>query len=108
MSNFLAMGSASLRISRGLTFLSIATIISAKNKLITMLVTLFLIACNDFVELILNTLKSIRRKHRIFEILSRSKLNSIESIILKPIQKSNVDKKGYAYIHNSVKGYWRY
>ena len=49
------MRSASLRISRSLTFLSIATIISAKNKLITMLVTLFLIACNDFVELILNT-----------------------------------------------------
>ena len=105
MSKFPVMSSISLLTSRSLTFLSIAKIISAKTKFITMLVTLFLIACNDFVELILNTLKSIRIKHKIFEILSRSKLNSIESIILKPIQKSNVDKKGYAYIHNSVKGY---
>ena len=39
------MSSVSLLTSRSLTFLSIATI----------MVTLFLIACNDFVELILNT-----------------------------------------------------
>ena len=55
MSNFLVMSSVSLLTSRSLTFLSIATIILAKTKFITMLVTLFLIACNDFVELILNT-----------------------------------------------------
>ena len=43
-----------------------------------------------FGNLILNTFKDMRRKYKIIEALPPSKLSNIESIVLKPIEDSNI------------------
>lgn len=43
-----------------------------------------------FGNLILNTFKDMRRKYKIIEALPLSKLSNIESIVLKPIEDSNI------------------
>ena len=43
-----------------------------------------------FGNLILNTFKDMRRKYKLIEVLPPSKLSNIESIVLKPIEDSNI------------------
>ena len=50
-------------------------------------------------------LRHIRRKYKDIEVIPKVKFNSIESIILKSIQKSSINEKIYICINNKVKRY---
>ena len=60
-------------------------------------ITLLFITCNGFVKL-LKAFKKIKSKHEKIEILAKIKLNSIESIISKAIQYSNISEKDYVLL----------
>ena len=44
----------------------------------------------------------MRSTHKKIEVLPKSTLSSIASIILKPIQESNIGKKDYAFINDEL------
>lgn len=77
--------------------INISFIIWTISICFTWFITLLFITCNGFVKL-LKAFKKIKSKHEKIEILAKIKLNSIESIISKAIQYSNISEKDYVLL----------
>ena len=86
--------------SESTTVASFISEIGAPDRLTVMCITLFFTL--GFVKLFLGAMKNKRDKHKKIEIIAKSKSNSIESIMLEAMPKSDISGKDYVFINDEV------